>query len=284
MGLTIEECGVVGAGGGGFPTDVKLQTPVPLVIVNGAECEPLLHKDKELLRHERRRRCCAGLQAAMELVGASEGVVGIKDKYEDVIALAAAAAARGACASAAARHLPGRRRVHPRLRRHRPGHPAGRHSPDVGAVVIERRDARERRPRPARHPEVPDGRRRGARAGTLRVPGRHVDRRGDRGGRRGHGAATSPCCRRRDDGPARAGHDEPVDKTTGGIVVLPGDHLLVAPVRGDARAPGRAHRPRRPATSAASARSSARGTCSGHPIEPHRAMQAAGLQPASKAR
>ena len=52
MGLTIEECGVVGAGGGGFPTDVKLQTPVPLVIVNGAECEPLLHKDKELLRHE----------------------------------------------------------------------------------------------------------------------------------------------------------------------------------------------------------------------------------------
>ncbi len=52
MGLTIEECGVVGAGGGGFPTEVKLQTPVPLVIVNGAECEPLLHKDKELLRHE----------------------------------------------------------------------------------------------------------------------------------------------------------------------------------------------------------------------------------------
>ena len=25
MGLTIEECGVVGAGGGGFPTEVKLQ-------------------------------------------------------------------------------------------------------------------------------------------------------------------------------------------------------------------------------------------------------------------
>ena len=52
MGLTLEECGVVGAGGGGFPTEAKLQTPVPLVIVNGAECEPLLHKDKELLRHE----------------------------------------------------------------------------------------------------------------------------------------------------------------------------------------------------------------------------------------
>ena len=67
MGPTIEECGVVGAGGGGFPTEVKLQTPVPLVIVNGAECEPLLHKDKELLRHEA-PAMLAGLTAVMERV------------------------------------------------------------------------------------------------------------------------------------------------------------------------------------------------------------------------
>ena len=43
--------GIVGAGGAGFPTAVKLRTSVPTVIVNGAECEPLLHKDKELLHH-----------------------------------------------------------------------------------------------------------------------------------------------------------------------------------------------------------------------------------------
>jgi Na+-translocating ferredoxin:NAD+ oxidoreductase RnfC subunit len=47
----IEELGIVGAGGGGFPTAVKLQTQVSLVIANAAECEPLLHKDKELLHH-----------------------------------------------------------------------------------------------------------------------------------------------------------------------------------------------------------------------------------------
>ena len=84
MGLTLEECGVVGAGGGGFPTEVKLQTPVPLVIVNGAECEPLLHKDKELLRHET-KAMLAGLATVMDRVGASEAVVGVKNKYEDVI-------------------------------------------------------------------------------------------------------------------------------------------------------------------------------------------------------
>src|SRR5512134_2704730 len=85
MGLTIEECGVVGGGGGGFPTEVKLQTPVPLVIVNGAECEPLLHKDKELLRHEA-ASMLAGLRIVMERVGAQEAVVGVKHKYDDVIA------------------------------------------------------------------------------------------------------------------------------------------------------------------------------------------------------
>jgi hypothetical protein len=47
----IAELGIVGAGGGGFPTDVKLQTGAALLIANAAECEPLLHKDKELLHH-----------------------------------------------------------------------------------------------------------------------------------------------------------------------------------------------------------------------------------------
>ena len=84
MGLTIEDCGVVGAGGGGFPTEAKLKAQVPLVIVNGAECEPLLHKDKELLRHEA-GAMLAGLKTVMDRVGASEGVVGVKNKYDDVL-------------------------------------------------------------------------------------------------------------------------------------------------------------------------------------------------------
>jgi len=47
---TIESCGVVGAGGAGFPTHVKLKAKAGIIILNAAECEPLLHKDKEMLR------------------------------------------------------------------------------------------------------------------------------------------------------------------------------------------------------------------------------------------
>jgi Na+-translocating ferredoxin:NAD+ oxidoreductase RnfC subunit len=81
----VAELGIVGAGGGGFPTAVKLATRVPLVIANAAECEPLLHKDKELLHHLS-EPFLRGMTAAMEMVGAPEGVIGIKEKYRDIIA------------------------------------------------------------------------------------------------------------------------------------------------------------------------------------------------------
>jgi len=80
----LEELGIVGAGGAGFPTHVKLRTPVPLVIVNGAECEPLLHKDKELMHHHA-PAMLRGLAVAMERTGASEGVVAVKEKYADIL-------------------------------------------------------------------------------------------------------------------------------------------------------------------------------------------------------
>lgn len=81
----IEELGVVGAGGGGFPTAVKLRARASMVIANAAECEPLLHKDKELLHHHA-EPFLRGLTAAMGIVGAAEGVIGIKEKYHDTIA------------------------------------------------------------------------------------------------------------------------------------------------------------------------------------------------------
>src|ERR1043166_6802503 len=80
----IEELGIIGAGGAGFPTAVKLRTQVPMLLVNAAECEPLLHKDKELLHHHA-PEMFAGLRIAMECAGASEAVIGIKNKYHDVI-------------------------------------------------------------------------------------------------------------------------------------------------------------------------------------------------------
>jgi Na+-translocating ferredoxin:NAD+ oxidoreductase RnfC subunit len=81
----LEELGIVGAGGGGFPTAVKLKTTVSMVIANAAECEPLLHKDKELLHHHA-EPFLRGMKMAMDLVGAREGVVGIKEKYHEIIA------------------------------------------------------------------------------------------------------------------------------------------------------------------------------------------------------
>jgi Na+-translocating ferredoxin:NAD+ oxidoreductase RnfC subunit len=81
----VAELGIVGAGGGGFPTATKLATRVPLVIANAAECEPLLHKDKELLHHLS-EPFLRGMTLAMQMVGAPEGVIGIKEKYHDIIA------------------------------------------------------------------------------------------------------------------------------------------------------------------------------------------------------
>jgi Na+-translocating ferredoxin:NAD+ oxidoreductase RnfC subunit len=87
----IDELGIVGAGGGGFPTAVKFKTQASLLIANAAECEPLLHKDKELLHHHA-EPFLRGMQMAMQLVGAREGVVGIKEKYLEIIAALEAAA------------------------------------------------------------------------------------------------------------------------------------------------------------------------------------------------
>ncbi len=81
----LDELGIVGAGGGGFPAAVKFKNKASLLIANAAECEPLLHKDKELLHH-RSGDFLRGLQIAMELVGAREGAIGVKEKYREIIA------------------------------------------------------------------------------------------------------------------------------------------------------------------------------------------------------
>jgi len=65
---------------------VKLRSQAEIVILNAAECEPLLHKDKEMLRTYP-DEVLAGLEQARRLVGAGEAVVGIKHKYRDVIDL-----------------------------------------------------------------------------------------------------------------------------------------------------------------------------------------------------
>ena len=63
---TIQTHGVVGAGRGRLPHRGEARHPGPhLSSFNGAECEPLLHKDKELMKHQA-EPMLRGLQVAME--------------------------------------------------------------------------------------------------------------------------------------------------------------------------------------------------------------------------
>jgi len=85
--MTIEDIknlGIVGAGGGGFPTHVKLRSRPEFLIMNAAECEPLLHKDKEILLHHA-DRVMEGFRIAMSLTGAGEGIIGIKARHGPLI-------------------------------------------------------------------------------------------------------------------------------------------------------------------------------------------------------
>ena len=48
----VRDAGVVGAGGAGFPTHVKLQAQdIDTYVMNGAECEPLLYVDQTLMQN-----------------------------------------------------------------------------------------------------------------------------------------------------------------------------------------------------------------------------------------
>jgi Na+-translocating ferredoxin:NAD+ oxidoreductase RnfC subunit len=75
----IEKAGVVGAGGGGFPTHVKAASDADVVLANGAECEPLLRADSELLISDA-ARVIEGLRIIRESVGASRAVIALKAK------------------------------------------------------------------------------------------------------------------------------------------------------------------------------------------------------------
>jgi Na+-translocating ferredoxin:NAD+ oxidoreductase RnfC subunit len=86
----VREAGVVGAGGGGFPTHVKLAGKADTVIANGAECEPLLHKDAVIME-EQAAELVRGMQLAMEAVGATDGVIGIKGKKKHAVEVVNAA-------------------------------------------------------------------------------------------------------------------------------------------------------------------------------------------------
>lgn len=87
MNLTeaVKAAGVVGAGGAGFPTHVKLSAKAECFIVNAAECEPLIETDKYLCRTFPDRVVSAATAIAAHL-GARRTVIALKGKYEAEIA------------------------------------------------------------------------------------------------------------------------------------------------------------------------------------------------------
>ncbi|MCA9169488.1 MAG: 4Fe-4S dicluster domain-containing protein [Planctomycetales bacterium] len=80
----VRQAGVVGAGGAGFPTYKKLAANVDWIIANGAECEPLLQKDRETMLRES-DEMLRGLQIMQALTGAKNVCVVVKHKNADVV-------------------------------------------------------------------------------------------------------------------------------------------------------------------------------------------------------
>ena len=86
----IREAGIVGMGGAGFPTHVKLSVPkdkkIEYIIVNGAECEPYLTSDHRVLL-ETPDMVLFGLKAIMRVLGLSVGHIAIEKNKPDAILL-----------------------------------------------------------------------------------------------------------------------------------------------------------------------------------------------------
>ncbi len=76
----VESAGIVGAGGAGFPTHVKLNAKADTVIINGAECEPLLRVDQQLMARQA-GRLLAALDRIVTHLEAKEGIVALKEHY-----------------------------------------------------------------------------------------------------------------------------------------------------------------------------------------------------------
>lgn len=78
----IRQAGVVGCGGAGFPTHMKLKPNMEYFIINGMECEPLLRTDRYLMRHK-----ADDIISAIDLISKEytpeNVVIGIKSTYKE---------------------------------------------------------------------------------------------------------------------------------------------------------------------------------------------------------
>ncbi len=92
----VQEGGIVGIGGAGFPTHVKLSPPkdakIDQLLLNGAECEPYITADhRQMLEHS--TEVVEGARIIMKILGVSECKIGIENNKPDAIDVMGKAAA-----------------------------------------------------------------------------------------------------------------------------------------------------------------------------------------------
>jgi electron transport complex protein RnfC len=84
----VRDAGIIGMGGAGFPTHVKLSPPpnkpIDLIIANGAECEPYLTTD-ETVMNEKPGLLVKGLAIVMKITGVNKAIIGIEDNKAELI-------------------------------------------------------------------------------------------------------------------------------------------------------------------------------------------------------
>lgn len=84
----VRQAGIVGMGGAGFPTRVKIEPnprlPKETMIVNGCECEPYITCDYRLML-ERTSRIVAGIRLARRASGCARVFIGIEDNKPEAI-------------------------------------------------------------------------------------------------------------------------------------------------------------------------------------------------------
>ena len=80
----IRSAGIIGAGGAGFPTHVKINCKAEYIIANGAECEPLLRVDQQLMAIYA-EKLVRGILAVKEHTQAKHAVIAVKEHYHDAV-------------------------------------------------------------------------------------------------------------------------------------------------------------------------------------------------------
>lgn len=79
------DAGILGAGGAGFPTHVKINCKAEYVLANGAECEPLLRVDQQVMQYYA-ADVIRGIRAVKEFTGAKHAIICLKAHYKDAVA------------------------------------------------------------------------------------------------------------------------------------------------------------------------------------------------------